>query len=210
MSGIRLAQVTDESRQRVKGADQIGAQAIVEVRLAHAVQGAEANVADAMGQRGGQHLVRLGHLENLPGASHRRAIGHHLQVLVAKGFRQVVGLAAAHDQLPTLGGKATNHGAPDTAGGAGDQHDLARHPPGGRGRGHRLPVALGFPVLDEAALGGVQDREQAVHWASPTLRRAYLAADKISIASRQASSMSGPRRAKTWNSAINRASRSIS
>jgi hypothetical protein len=88
------------------------------------MHGAKANVADAMGQRGGQHLMIFGDLQNLPGAGHRRAVGGHLQMLVAEGSRQVFGLAAGDDQMPTLGCKSSNHGTPDAAGGAGDQCDF--------------------------------------------------------------------------------------
>jgi hypothetical protein len=88
------------------------------------MHGAKANIADAMGQRGGQHLKIFGRLQNLPGAGHRRAIGGYLQVLVAEGCRQVFCLAAGDDQLPTLGSKLGHHGTPDAAGGTGDQCDF--------------------------------------------------------------------------------------
>ena len=104
----------------MEGTDQIGVQAIVKVSLAQAVHGAQANVADAMGQRAGLHPVLPGGLQNLPGAGHRRAIGSDLQVLVAEGCRQVLCPAAGDNQLPALGGKSSRHGPPDTARGAGD------------------------------------------------------------------------------------------
>ena len=104
----------------MEGTDQIGVQAVVEIHFAHAVHGAEANIADAMGQRAGLHLVLPGGLQNLPGAGHRRAIGDHLQVLITEGCRQVFGLAAGDDQLPALGNQSSHHGPPDTACGAGD------------------------------------------------------------------------------------------
>jgi hypothetical protein len=105
----------------VKCADQIGIQAIIEICLAHPVQGTHTDIADAMGEGGGQHLVFFGNLQDVSGASHGRAIGGHLQVLLAKRGRQVLGVAAGHDQLPALGGKPGNHSLTNTAGSTGDE-----------------------------------------------------------------------------------------
>jgi hypothetical protein len=45
-------------------------------------------------------------------------------VLIAEGCRQVFGLAAGYNQLPTLGGESSHHGTADAARGPGDQCDF--------------------------------------------------------------------------------------
>jgi hypothetical protein len=62
---LGVAQGADESRQRMEGADQIGVEAGRKVGLGHPMHCAQANVADAVGEGRGQHLVRFGHLQNV-------------------------------------------------------------------------------------------------------------------------------------------------
>jgi hypothetical protein len=82
----------------VKGADEVGAQALVEICLAHSMHGAKADVPDTMGQCGGSNLARFGDIENLPRPSDRRAIGNNHKVTTADEFAEDTIKA---DRLPT-------------------------------------------------------------------------------------------------------------
>jgi hypothetical protein len=119
-----LAQGSDKRRQGVKGADQVGIQAIVEVGFAHAVQGAQADIADAVGKRGRQQVLRPGKLQDFPGARWRRAIRLHLQVLLPEGILETAGIATDDDQLPPFVSQARHEGTPHPASRTGDQRNL--------------------------------------------------------------------------------------
>jgi hypothetical protein len=85
-----------------------------------------------------------GRLENLAGAGHGGAIGNDLQVLVAKGRSQVLGLTAAYNQLPPASRELRRHCASNTARRAGYQSDFV----------HVESLAGFIVVLDEVINSG--------------------------------------------------------
>jgi len=78
----------------MEGADQIGAEAGRKVGVGHAMQSAQANVADAVREGRGQQLVRLGDLKNVACPGNGGAVSDHLYVAVPVAVGQALTVPA--------------------------------------------------------------------------------------------------------------------
>ncbi len=118
---LGVPQRADEGGERVEGAQQVGTQAVAEVSLGHAVQGAEAYVADAVGKCRRCRAVSPRHFEDVPGAGNARAVGFDLQVALAIAGRQAAAVSTGEDQLPAGGVELSGDRLAEPSRRAGDQ-----------------------------------------------------------------------------------------
>jgi hypothetical protein len=105
----------------MEGADQVGLETVDKILVSHAMQGPEANVADAM-REAVEAPSRQRRLFNDGSRSRgRRAIALHLQMTVAIRRLQTSGIPARKHQVDAIRFQASGQRLSEAAAGAGDQ-----------------------------------------------------------------------------------------
>ena len=67
------------------------------------MHGAQANVADTVGERIRLQLIGIGDVEDMPRPGSGRTIGNDLQVIVSVSLAQTFAIATGHDERPPGG-----------------------------------------------------------------------------------------------------------